>query len=174
MAFHATSNRCRLAAPGLASCIPPLPTSPASARPHTLSSASSAFPLCSSPPAPLLQYLPACITSPPAILRPPCTPHLLGARGQLDAGDAGIGVVGHNDGVVARAARQGAAVACGTGAAQRSGRAQRTQRATTRNIAPWSCCPRAAEAAGRPLAPQGEAGRPLLLLPTAVATVLLL
>lgn len=36
---------------------------------------------------------------------------LLGARGQLDAGDAGVGVVRHDDGVVARAAGQAAAVA---------------------------------------------------------------
>lgn len=37
--------------------------------------------------------------------------YLLGARGQLDAGDAGVGVVRHHDGVVTRAAGQGAAVA---------------------------------------------------------------
>lgn len=38
--------------------------------------------------------------------------NLLAARGELNTGDAGIGVVGNDDGVVARAARHGATVAC--------------------------------------------------------------
>lgn len=42
---------------------------------------------------------------------PQARPHLLGAGGQLDTGDAGIGVVGHDDGVVTGGAGQGAAVA---------------------------------------------------------------
>lgn len=41
----------------------------------------------------------------------PHTTHLLGARGQLDAGDASVGVVRHHDGIVAGAARKAAAVA---------------------------------------------------------------
>ena len=39
------------------------------------------------------------------------TTHLLGARGQLHAGDPGVGVVRDDDGVVARRAGNGAAVA---------------------------------------------------------------